>query len=67
MIIDLQYHINYEDIQWNLRVSDTSGTSILFRGCLVEMYGQYVAGGEQFVYCREVVHSLECLLSEFPL
>ena len=25
------------------------------------------AGGEQFVHCREVVHSSECPLSEVPL
>ena len=25
------------------------------------------AGSEQFVHCREVVHSLECPLSEVPL
>ena len=25
------------------------------------------AGGKQFVHCREVVHSLECRLSEVPL
>ena len=25
------------------------------------------AGGEQCVHCREVVHSLECPLSEVPL
>ena len=26
-----------------------------------------LAGGEQFVHCREVVHSSECPLSEVPL
>ena len=31
------------------------------------MYGQYIGRGEQFVHCREVVHSSECPLSEVPL
>ena len=31
------------------------------------MYGQYRGRGEQFVHCREVVHSSECPLSEAPL
>ena len=30
------------------------------------MWTIYV-GGEQFVHCREVVHSSECPLSEVPL
>ena len=39
----------------------------LFRGCpflevCIEMYGQYIGRGEQFVHCREVVHSLKCPL-----
>ena len=29
--------------------------------------GNTEAGGEQFVHCREVVHSSECPLSEVPL
>ena len=52
-------------VQWNLRVMDTVGTNIfpLFGGCPlseVEMYGQLMAGGKQFVPCREVVLLLEC-------
>ena len=31
----------------------------------MNMFFYIEAGGEQFVHCREVVHSLECPLSEF--
>ena len=31
------------------------------------MYGQLMAGGKQFVHCREVVLLLECPLSEVLL
>ena len=33
----------------------------------VEMYGQLMAGGKQFVHCREVVLLSECPLSEVLL
>ena len=34
----------------------------------VEMYGQYIGRGRTMCpFCREVVHSLECPLSEVPL
>ena len=33
----------------------------------VEMYGQLMAGGKQFVHCREVVLLWECPLSEVLL
>ena len=41
---------------------DTLGTSILSivqvaPSSEVEMYGQYIGRGKQFVHCREVVHS----------
>ena len=45
---------------------DTLGTSILSIGPLFrgrKIYRQ----GVKFVYCGEVVHSLECPLSEVPL
>ena len=40
--------------------------------CFVHCLGRNVwtiiqAGGEQFVHCREVVHSSACPLSEVPL
>ena len=31
------------------------------------MHTVLLAGGTQFVHCREVVHSSECPLSEVPL
>ena len=31
------------------------------------MDNNYIGRGEQFVHCREVVHSSECPLSEVPL
>ena len=31
------------------------------------MHTVMLAGGTQFVHCREVVRSSECPLSEFPL
>ena len=43
----------------------------LFRGCPFfggrNLWTLYWQGGEQFVHCREVVHSSECPLSECPL
>ena len=59
-------HLQHTHIQWNLRIMDTVGMSILFivqrLSLRAEMYGQLMAGGKQFVHCREVVLLLECPL-----
>ena len=54
-------HAFTKHVQWNLRTMDTLGTSVLST-CI-----QLLAGGTQFVHCREVVHSSECPLSEVSL
>ena len=58
---------------WNLRTMDALGTSVLSiirrLSLLPEVLTciQLLAGGTQFVHCREVVRSSECPLSEVPL
>ena len=53
-------------LQWNLRIMDTLGTSVLFIGPFFGGRNVWTIY-RQFVHCREVVHSSECPLSEFPL
>ena len=72
-----EYHylkVNQDGLQWNLRTMDTLGTSVLsIVGSLYLLWRFYItciqllAGGTQFVHCREVVRSSEYPLSEVPL
>ena len=68
-----RYHDNAKYVQWNLRTMDTCGDECFVHYSEVVPSSevltciQLLAGGTQFVHCREVVRSSECPLSEVPL
>ena len=69
----IELHVIYT-IQWNLlQTMDTLGTSVFVHYSEVVPSSEVLtcirllAGGTQFVHCREVVRSSECPLSEVPL